>query len=67
MGRDGARGLLQLHEAGGVTLVQDEPTSAVFGMPKAALALGAAQMTVARQDLADVLVHLVRGRGRADA
>jgi two-component system chemotaxis response regulator CheB len=67
MGRDGARGLLRLREAGGVTLVQDEPTSSVFGMPRAALELGAAQMTVARQDLAEVLVHLARGRGRADA
>jgi two-component system chemotaxis response regulator CheB len=67
MGRDGARGLLRLREAGGVTIVQDEVTSTVFGMPKTALALGAAQMAVARQDLADVLVHLVRGRGRADA
>jgi two-component system chemotaxis response regulator CheB len=66
MGRDGARGLLRLREAGGVTLVQDESTSSVFGMPKTALELGAAQMTVARQDLAEVLVQLVRGRGRAN-
>lgn len=67
MGRDGARGLLRLREAGGVTLVQDEDTSSIFGMPKTALELGAAQMTVARQDLADVLVHLVQRRGRAGA
>ncbi|HWU89740.1 MAG TPA: chemotaxis-specific protein-glutamate methyltransferase CheB [Kofleriaceae bacterium] len=67
MGRDGARGLLRLREAGGVTLVQDEVTSSVFGMPKTALELGAAQMAVARQDLAKVLVRLVRGRCRTGA
>jgi two-component system chemotaxis response regulator CheB len=64
MGRDGARGLLRLREAGGVTLVQDEATSSIFGMPRAALRLGAAQLTVARQDLADVLVHLVQREER---
>lgn len=62
MGRDGARGLLKLREAGGVTLAQDEATSAVFGMPRVARALGAAQLIVSRHDLADVLVHLVSGR-----
>ena len=67
MGRDGAQGLLRLREAGGVTLVQDEGTCSVFGMPRSALRLGAAQMTVTRGELAGVLVHLVGGRGRAGA
>ena len=67
MGRDGALGLLRVREAGGVTLVQDEATSSIFGMPGAALELGAAQLTVARQELAETLVHLVRGRSRAGA
>lgn len=43
MGRDGAEGLLRLREAGAHTCAQDEATSVVYGMPKAACDLGAAQ------------------------
>ncbi|TPI72560.1 chemotaxis response regulator protein-glutamate methylesterase [Mesorhizobium sp. B2-8-9] len=42
MGRDGARGLKQLRLKGHLTIAQDEATSAVYGMPKAAAAIGAA-------------------------
>lgn len=43
MGDDGARGLLELRQAGAATLVQDEATAVVWGMPGAAVRLGAAQ------------------------
>jgi two-component system, chemotaxis family, protein-glutamate methylesterase/glutaminase len=42
MGEDGAAGLLALRRQGAVTIAQDEPTSVVFGMPRAAQRLGAA-------------------------
>ena len=41
MGKDGARGLSQMHHAGAFTIGQSEKTSAVYGMPKAAFELGA--------------------------
>jgi len=42
MGRDGSVGLKAMRDAGYLTVAQDEATSALFGMPKAAVALGAA-------------------------
>ena len=42
MGADGARGLLQMREAGAYTIAQDEESCVVFGMPKEAIKLGAA-------------------------
>ena len=46
MGSDGAAGLLQLRKAGWFTVAQDEATSTVFGMPRAAIELGAAMQTL---------------------
>ncbi len=43
MGRDGADGLLEMHRAGCITLAQDEKSSVVYGMPKAAWEAGAVQ------------------------
>jgi two-component system chemotaxis response regulator CheB len=43
MGRDGAAGLLQIRRAGGLTIAQDEATSLIYGMPREAVLIGAAQ------------------------
>jgi two-component system chemotaxis response regulator CheB len=46
MGDDGARGLLEMHQAGAKTFAQDEESCVVFGMPKEAIKLGAADKVV---------------------
>jgi two-component system chemotaxis response regulator CheB len=46
MGDDGAEGLLAIRQAGGRTFAQDERTSVVYGMPRAAWAKGAAERKV---------------------
>jgi two-component system chemotaxis response regulator CheB len=61
MGDDGARGLLQMREAGAQTLVQDEASSVVWGMPGAAFKLGAAEETVPLEKIAERLMALAQG------
>ncbi len=46
MGRDGAQGLLELHQAGAHTICQDEASCVVFGMPREGIQLGAADEEV---------------------
>lgn len=65
MGRDGAAGLLALRQRGAVTIGQDEATSAVYGMPAAALALGAVEYQLPLAEIAPVLCRLVLGAGSA--
>ncbi|HYX35572.1 MAG TPA: chemotaxis protein CheB, partial [Oligoflexus sp.] len=57
MGKDGAAGLLAMREAGAKTIVQDEASSIVFGMPKAAIDQGAAQYVVSLNKIAPTLLQ----------
>ena len=52
MGRDGASGLLSLRQRGMPTIAQDQRSCAVWGMPKAAVALGAAQQVLPLDEIA---------------
>jgi len=54
MGRDGAKGLLLLKNEGWFTIAQDEKTSVIFGMPKAAIGLGAAVEVLPLDMIVDV-------------
>lgn len=56
MGRDGAAGLLAMRERGALTIGQDEATSAVYGMPAAALALAAVGRQLALDDIAPAVL-----------
>ncbi len=62
MGCDGAQGLKSLYDAGSCTIAQDQATCVVFGMPKEAIALGAATEILALQQIGGRLVELVAAR-----
>jgi chemotaxis response regulator CheB len=59
MGRDGAVGLKALRDLGHHTIAQDEATSAVYGMPKAAATLNAAVDILPAEDIAPRLIALM--------
>jgi two-component system chemotaxis response regulator CheB len=58
MGDDGARGLLSLKQAGGLTVIQDEASSLIWGMPKAAQQLNAAVQEATPAEIAQLLRDL---------
>ena len=60
MGRDGADGMKAITDAGGLTFAQDESTSVVFGMPREAIALGAASQVLPIHAIAPAVLQLVQ-------
>ena len=60
MGDDGARGLLEMHEAGARTVAQDEASCVVFGMPKEAIKLGGVDKVVPLQAITREIIAQVR-------
>jgi two-component system chemotaxis response regulator CheB len=60
MGDDGARGMLEMKEAGAATLAQDEATSVVWGMPGEAVKCGAVDTQLPLSSIAGKLISLVR-------
>ena len=60
MGDDGAAGLRRMRDAGAHTIVQDEATCVVFGMPSAAITLGAAEVILPLNRIASAILALSR-------
>jgi two-component system chemotaxis response regulator CheB len=64
IGDDGAHGLAELRAQGGLTLGQDEATSAVYGMPSAAVKLGAVSRVLPLPDIPGAIRRAVEGGPR---
>ena len=60
MGDDGARGLLEMRQAGAPTLAQDEASSVVWGMPGEAVKQGAVESQFPLAKIAGKLINLGR-------
>jgi two-component system chemotaxis response regulator CheB len=60
MGDDGARGMLEMKEAGAATIAQDEATSVVFGMPNEAIKRGAVDVVLPLQAIAQSILAYAR-------
>jgi len=61
MGKDGAAGLKAMHDAGAWTCAQDEDSSVVFGMPKEAIRLGAADAVLPLAEIPGQLISHIQG------
>lgn len=60
MGRDGAAGLLEMRNAGATTFGQDESSCVVYGMPRAALEMGAVERQLPLEDIASAILKAPR-------
>ncbi|WP_028866137.1 protein-glutamate methylesterase/protein-glutamine glutaminase [Psychromonas aquimarina] len=56
MGDDGAKGMKELHEAGGKTIAQDEQSSVVYGMPKEAVKLGGVDKEIPLSEIPEFIM-----------
>jgi two-component system chemotaxis response regulator CheB len=63
MGRDGAEQMLRFRQAGGKCIAQDEMSSVVFGMPRAALETGAAERAVPLQKISSAILSMAGNHG----
>ena len=64
MGRDGAVGMLEMRQAGAFNFAQDEATCVVYGMPRAAVEIGAVHESVPIQEMAMRVLARVTGGGQ---
>jgi two-component system chemotaxis response regulator CheB len=61
MGRDGSKGLKRMHDAGAITIVQDEQSSVIWGMPHAAIEAGGVDKILPLKQIAGKLTELAKG------
>lgn len=59
MGKDGAEGMLKMHDAGAKNIAQDEKSCVVFGMPKEAIAMGGVDKVVPLEDISQVIFEML--------
>ena len=60
MGDDGARGMLEMKQAGAATIAQDEATCVVFGMPKEAIRMNGVDKVMPLPSIGGAILHLAR-------
>jgi two-component system, chemotaxis family, protein-glutamate methylesterase/glutaminase len=58
IGADGAKGMAAISDAGGLTIAQNENSCTIFGMPREAIALGAAQKVLNPDDILKTMVEI---------
>jgi two-component system chemotaxis response regulator CheB len=63
MGDDGARGLKEMHDAGARTIAQDEASCVVFGMPREAIKLEAADQIMPLDRIPDAMINFTKTKG----
>lgn len=63
MGEDGAQGLVELRQAGGYAMAEDESTAVVYGMPAAAARMGGINVSLPLDLIAPRILRLARGDG----
>ncbi|MGZ8189291.1 MAG: CheB methylesterase domain-containing protein, partial [Methylosarcina sp.] len=59
MGSDGAKGMKEMHEAGAKTVIQDEKTSIVWGMPGTAFKLGCTDYILPLEEISNKILSLI--------
>ncbi len=64
MGRDGAQGLMTMRQAGAKTIGQDEASSLIYGMPRAAFEIGAVERQLPLDRIANTVLVMTNLRGR---
>ena len=60
MGDDGARGMVQIRKAGGITIAESEETAVVFGMPREAILQGGAEIVQPANRIAETILSSLR-------
>jgi len=58
MGKDGVEGIIHIKALGGITVAQDRDTSAIYGMPKAAVETGHVDFALTPEKISDKLTEL---------